>query len=70
MMQDMTHRHEYDNLMRDIPTYDGESMELAEWPLQIQKVTSLTHSQKSELATAKSTSTPYKLLKRLGNELD
>ena len=29
MMQDKTHRQEYDNLMRDIPIYDGEIMELA-----------------------------------------
>ena len=31
---------------------------------------SLTHSQEYELATAKSTSTPYKMLIRLGNDLD
>ena len=24
MMQDMTHRPRYDNLMRDIPIYDGK----------------------------------------------
>ena len=23
MMQDIAHRHEYDNLMRDIPIYNG-----------------------------------------------
>ena len=45
-------------------------MDLAEWMLQIEKVASLTHSQEYELATAKSTSTPYKMLKRLGNDLD
>ena len=33
-------------------------------------VASLTHSQEYKLATAKSTSTPYKMLKRLGNDLD
>ena len=45
MMQDITHRHEYGNLMRDIPIYDRKNMELADWLLQIEKVVSLTHSQ-------------------------
>ena len=30
MMQNMTCRHEYDNLMRDIPIYDRKNMELAD----------------------------------------
>ena len=34
------------------------------------KIALLTQSQEYELATAKSTSTPYKMLKRLGNDLD
>ena len=70
MIQDMTCRHGYDNLMSDIPTYDGKSMDLADWLLQIKKVASLTHIQEYKLATAKSTSTSYKVLGRLGNELD
>ena len=41
-------------------------MELADWLLQIEKVTVLTYSQEYELATAKLTSTPYKMLKRIG----
>ena len=45
-------------------------MELADWLLQIEKVASLTHSQEYELATAKSTSTPYKMLRRLDNNAD
>ena len=45
-------------------------MDVADWLLQIEKVASLTHSQEYKLATAKSTSTPYKMLKRLGNDLD
>ena len=56
--------------MRDIPIYDGKNMDLADWLLQIEKVASLTQSQEYKLATAKSTSTPYKMLKRLGNDLD
>ena len=56
--------------MRDIPIYDGKNMDLADWLLQIEKVASLTQSQEYELATAKSTNTPYKMLKRLGNDLD
>ena len=66
MIQDITCRQEYDNLMRDIPIYDGKNMDLADWLLQIEKEASLTHSQEYELATAKSTSTLYKMLKRLG----
>ena len=45
-------------------------MDLADWLLQIEKVASLTHSQEYELATAKSTCTPYKMLKTLGNNID
>ena len=45
-------------------------MDLADWLLQIQKLASLTHSKEYELATAKSTSTPYKMLERLGNDFD
>ena len=47
-----------------------QNMDLADWLLQIEKVGSLTHSQENEIATAKSTSTLYKLLKRLGNDPD
>ena len=43
-------------------------MYLADWLLQIEKA-SLTHNQEYELARAKSTSTLYKMLKRLGNDL-
>ena len=53
MMQDITHRHKYDNLMRDIPIYDGMDMKLADWLLQIEKVALLTHSEDFELATTK-----------------
>ena len=53
MMHNMTHRHECDNLMRDIPIYDGKNMELEDWLLQIEKVSSLTHIQEYKLATAK-----------------
>ena len=44
MMKDMTHRHEYDNLMRDIPIYDRKNMGLADLLLQIEKVALLTNS--------------------------
>ena len=45
-------------------------MELADWLLLIEKVALLTHSQEYKLTTAKFTSTPYKMLKRLGNNMD
>ena len=70
MMQDIKCRHDYANLMRDIPIYDGKNMELADWLLQIGKVASLTCSQEYILATAKSTSTPYGILKKIGNNTD
>ena len=37
MIQDMTHKHDYDNLMGDIPIYDGKNMELVDWLLEIKK---------------------------------
>ena len=58
MIQDITHRHEYDNLMKDIPIYDCKNKDVANWLLQIEKVASLTQSQEYKLATVKSTSTP------------
>ena len=70
MIQDITHRQEYNNLMRDIPIHDGKNMDLADWLLQKEKVASISHSQEYELARAKCTSTLYKMLKRLGNDLD
>ena len=70
MPQNMTHRHEYDNLRRDIPIYDWKNMELAGWLLQIEKVgfvdTQLgiwtAHSQINEYT--------LKMLKQLGHDLD
>ena len=70
MIQHIACRQEYNNLIRNIQIYDGKNMYLADWLLQIEKVASLTHSQEYELATAKSTSTPYKMLKRSSNDLD
>ena len=58
MIQDITCRQEYNNLIRDIPIYDGKNMDLADWILQIENIASLTHSQEYELATTKTTSTP------------
>ena len=69
-MQDITCRYEYENVMRDIPTYNRKNMELADLLLQIEKVALLTHSQEYELPAAKSRSTPYKMLKRLCNNTD
>ena len=43
-------------------------MELVDWLLQIEKVAALTNSQEYKRATAKSTSIPYKMLKRMGND--
>ena len=67
MTQDMTPRHEYDNLMRDIPKHKGKNTELADWLQQIEKVALLTHCQEYDLATGKLTCAPYKMLKRIGN---
>ena len=69
-MQDVTCRHESENLMRDIPIYDRKNMGLADWLLHIEKVASLTHIQEYKLATTDSTSKTYKMLKRLGNNTD
>ena len=44
MIPNITCRQEFDNLMIDIPIYDGQNMDLADWLLQIEKVASLTHS--------------------------
>ena len=70
MIQDITHRQEHNNLMRAIPIYESKYMDLADSLLLIEMVALLTHSQEYELVTAKSTSTPTKMLKRLGNDLD
>ena len=56
--------------MSDIPIYDGKNMELVDWVLQIEIVASLAHSQEYKPLLDKSASTPYKMLERLGNDLD
>ena len=65
MMQDMTHRHEYDNLLKDIPIYEGKNMELADWLLQTRKMASLTHSQEYKLVMAKLTSIPLQNVEKM-----
>ena len=45
MMQDITRRHDYNNLMRDTPLYDRKNIKLADWLLQTEKVASLSHSK-------------------------
>ena len=65
----MTRCHDYDNLMRDVSIYEGKNMDLANWLLQIEKVAVLTNSKRYELAIAKLSSTPYKMLKRMWNDL-
>ena len=63
MIQDMTCRHEYDILMRVIPIYDGKNITLSRLAVINQKHSFINHSQEYELATAKSTSITYKMLK-------
>ena len=65
MIQDMNHKHEYDNLGGDVPINDVKNVDIGDWSLQTEKVALLTNSKEYELATAKSTSTPYKMLKRM-----
>ena len=36
MIQDKAHRQQYNNLMRDIPIYDGQNMDLTDWLSQIE----------------------------------
>ena len=61
----MSHRHGYDNSMLVTPIYYGRNMDLADWLLQIEKVALLINSTEYALALAKSTSTPYNMLKRM-----
>ena len=70
VIQDITGRHEHDNVKRNIPMYNGKNLEQAAWLLQIEKVALLTNSQEYELGTAKSTNTPYKKLKRIGQNIN
>ena len=44
-------------------------MDLADWLLQIEKVTVVTNTQEYEFTTIKSTSIPYGILKRMENDL-
>ena len=49
-----------------MPIYDGKNMDLVDWLLQTENVVLLTNSKEFELAIVKPTSTPYKILKRMG----
>ena len=44
-------------------------MDLADWLLRIKQMEVLTNTQEYELVTAKPTSTPYKMLKGIENDL-
>ena len=44
-------------------------MDIADWLLQIEKVAVLINTKEYELVTGKPISTPYKILKRMGNDL-
>ena len=70
MIQDVTHRQECENLMRGHSDLQQQKYGLNRLAITIEKIASLTHSQEYELATAKSTRTPYKMLMTLGNDLD
>ena len=45
MMQDISHRHEYDNIIWDTPIYASKNMDLANWLLQIDKMALLRYSK-------------------------
>ena len=58
MIQDTNHRHQYDDLMQDIPIYAGKNMDLANWLLQSEKVGLLPGCQEYKIVMAKVTGTP------------
>ena len=69
MMKNMIRWQQYDNLIRNIITYDRKNIELVDLLLQIEKVAALRNSQEYELVTTKSTRTPSKMLKIMGYDL-
>ena len=52
--------------MWDMLIYDSKNINLEDCLLQIEKVALFTNRKEYELATAKSTTTPYKMVKRMG----
>ena len=61
-------RHENEQFIRDIQTFDGKNIDFNEWITQIKKIALLTGKPEYMLALAKLSNTPDKMISQYSNE--
>ena len=63
MMNEMSKRHENEEFICDIPMFNGKkTIDFHEWIVQIEKVSNLSGKPQYNLALAKSSGIPYKMI--------
>ena len=66
MMTDLLSFHCNLYVLADVEVYDGKTVKLEDWLLQVEKASELTKIEPYEIAFAKSHSSPHKIIKTMG----
>ena len=66
MMADLLSSHHKLYVLADIEVYDGKTVKLEDWLLQVEKASELTKIEPYEIAFAKSHGSPHKIIKTMG----
>ena len=66
MMTDLLSSHRNLYVLADVEVYDGKTVKLEDWLLQVEKASKLTKIEPYEIAFAKSHGSPHKIIKTMG----
>ena len=66
MMTDLLSSHRNLYVLADVEVYDGKTVKLEDWLLQVEKASELTKIKRYEIAFAKSHGSPHKIIKTMG----
>ena len=66
MMTDLLSSHRNLYVLADVEVYDGKTVKLEDWLLQVEKASELTKIEPYEIAFAKSHRSPHKIIKTMG----
>ena len=66
MMADLLSSHRNLYVLADVEVYDGKTVKLEDWLLQVEKASELTKIEPYEIAFAKSHGSPHKIIKTMG----
>ena len=66
MMTDLLSSHYNLYVLADIEVYNGKTVKLEDWLLQVEKASELTKIEPYEIVFAKSHSSPHKIIKTMG----